>query len=99
MNLVICSSFRLIDLVNEAGAEAAQKQSCGQEATLICSVWLPSTFLSMAVDEMAIRKCGLWFGFLVLGSFLPAVLVKFGVGKIYCVVASCLILSTDATIM
>ena len=48
-----------------------------QEATPTCRMWR----LSMAVDGMATRKCGLWLGILVLGSFLPAVLVKFGVGK------------------
>ena len=30
---------------------------------------------------MADRKCGLWLGILVLGSLLPAVLVKFGAGN------------------
>ena len=30
---------------------------------------------------MATRKCGVWLGILVLGSFLPAVLVKFGAGN------------------
>ena len=33
------------------------------------------------VDDMATRKCGLWLAVVALGSFLPAVVIRPGVGK------------------